>query len=171
VNKSVDYQEMPDEDLSLIDNLEIDRSPFDRREVEGKLKSFRPITETESNPSPKDIERLKQWCCHAIQLSTLWHTQLHNSQKKFVSDLRFATLAPQMRGFDKDNQRDPYLKTKPADAAKQLSVVNTLVGFQATKLLQDSGVWEPLKERLARHRLALSSRGCDIDEIMSTVAI
>lgn len=171
VKNSVDYREMPEEENALIDNFEIDRNPLERREIDGKRKSFRPITENASNPSPDDIDRLKRWCCHAIQLSTLWHTQLHNSQKKFVTDLRFATLAPQMRGFDEGQEHDLYLNTKPADAAKQLSVVNTLVGFQATKLLEDPEVWGPLKERLARHRLGLEKRGCDIDAIMSTVAI
>lgn len=171
VKNSVDYQEMPEEENALIDNLEIDQNSLGRKEMDGKLKSFRPITENESDPTPDDIERLKRWCCHAIQLSTLWHTQLHNSQKKFVTDLRFATLAPQMRGLDENQEHELYLNTKPADAAKQLSVVNTLVGFQATKLLEDPEVWGPLKERLARHRLGLEKRGCDIDAIMSTVAI
>lgn len=171
VNKSVDYIDAPDEDLAFVDNHEIDLNPFGRKEIKGSLKSIRPITEKESDPSEEDIERLKQWCCHAIQLSTLWHTQLHNSQRKFVSDLEFATLAPQNRGLNAEGQSDPYLNTLPADAAKQLSVVSTLVNFQAPKLLDDSTVWPPLQVRLKQERVAFKEIGFDVDAIMSTVAI
>lgn len=171
VNKSVDYIETADEDLPFIDNREIDLNPFGRKEINGRLKSIRPITERESNPLEEDIERLKQWCCHAIQLSTLWHTQLHNSQRKFVSDLEFATLAPQNKGLNAEGQSDPYLNTTPADAAKQLSVVSTLVNFQAPKIMNNSTVWHPLQMRLSVERAAFKEIGVDIDEIMSTVAI
>jgi hypothetical protein len=171
VNKSVDFIDDDKEGLPFIDNREIDLYPFERKEVKGALKSFRPITERESDPTDEDIARLMQWCCHAIQISTLWHTQLHNSQRKFVGDLQFATLAPQNRGLNASGKYDPLLNTKAAEGAKQLSVVGTLVNFNAPKLMDDPDVNPLLKTNLEKARAGFNAIGFDIGEIMSTVAI
>jgi hypothetical protein len=63
------------------------------------------------------------------------------------------------------------LNTKAAEGAKQLSVVGTLVNFNAPKLLDDPEVYQPLKTNLEKARSEFNAIGFDIGEIMSTVAI
>lgn len=164
-SKDTDYENTPY--TTWQDTNELDESGLRRvRGSNGDLKTFRYLTKGQA-PEEGDIERLKQFCRYAIFMSTFWHWALHSSQKMWVLNLEFASLAPE------NHATEPFGGTQPNHAAKQLAVGSTLVNFKAATLVSNpnNAVYQPLIDGVLAHAEQFSALGYDITEMHACVEI
>jgi hypothetical protein len=163
VENSVEHRDEDDKDFdNLLDQNEADDPSYPgRKNVDGKLRTLRPITEDKEIPSPEDIERLKQFCKHALFQSTFWHWWIHSSQKIWGVQLHLASLAPEADG------PLPYGGTKKAAAKHQISISKSLTDFDRGILINNPNgdIYPALITELRRSKELFMSLGLNINEL------
>lgn len=147
-----------------VDNL--DYSPKGRVIYKEQLKAIRPITSSQSSPKPDDIERLKQFCKFSLYL-VFNHWVVHSSQAKFLTNLKFGSMAPENRS------KGPYGDTKPENAERQLAVAHILTDFTPEPLINDpyKAIYKPFIEKLLKHKQAFATLGYEITKLHYSVMI
>lgn len=106
-----------------------------RVEHNGEIKAIRPITTSFVGPEERDIERLKQFVSYSIFIATYWHWSVHTSQKKWMTNLEIASLAPRQLPESKD--WDKFAGLHPDDARNQLAIAKILTDFQTASLYEN----------------------------------
>ncbi|SCA58873.1 hypothetical protein AB751O23_AX_00030 [Chlamydiales bacterium SCGC AB-751-O23] len=163
VGNSVEHREEDDKNYnSFLDTNEIDNPGHPgRRVVDGQLKTVRPITNSIDNPTEEDIQRLKQFCMHAIYEVTFGHWWVHASQKTWGLEMGLASLAPKKFGDL------PYGGTEHAPAQHQISISKTLSDFDRGGLIanMNGDVYQGLIEGLRGEADFFSQHGLDIHKV------
>ncbi|MFT4552866.1 MAG: hypothetical protein ACI9S8_001498 [Chlamydiales bacterium] len=151
---------------SWIDPNEVDNPAFGERVFfDGAYRAMRPITTSKECPKEGDIERLKQFCRFSIFNSTWWHFTVHNTQGKWGTNMKFASLAPDAPSDDilKDEE---YGGTTVDNAIKQFTIAHILMNFERGNLIDNPNgdVYPPLIAKLEENRAAFTALGYDIGE-------
>lgn len=172
VENSLPFKEFeggPPEGYVWADKNEIDSSKEGRRPTkDGKgVHTLRPITESKDGPAEGDIANLKRLCQYALFLP-FYHQTMHQSQKKWATNLHIASLAPQKGGKGSN-----YGNTKPADAAHQLTVADVLISFDADKLIDNpnKNVYIYFIELLLKYEAEFAKLGFNVREFLLGVTI
>ncbi len=94
VQHSVQYTTKTREDFNdapFFDLNEFDSSKLPRAEVNGVIKSVRPITNS-LTPDKKSIENLKQVCRYIIFHTTFFHSWFHQEQNNEFGELKYSAM-------------------------------------------------------------------------------
>jgi hypothetical protein len=132
---------------------------------EGILRSMRPVTTNPDEPEEGAFGRLAQLCCAAMHNPTIDHKNTHDSQPKWVSNLNFASIAPNGTGV--------MGGTEILDGAAQLSLIHKLTDFKSDPLVEDryGDIYPPLIAELLAHREEFAKLGVDITEMSYGIVI
>jgi hypothetical protein len=134
---------------------------------DGILRSMRPVTLNPNEPDQGDLGRLAQLCCVAMHNPTIEHENRHDSQPKWVSNLNYASIAPNGDGTGVMGG------TEIDDGAAQLSLIHKLTDFKSDPLVENQygDVYQPLIDELLAHREEFAKLGVDITEMSYGIVI
>ncbi len=144
------------------DSSEIDDPNFPGRvTINGDVRAVRPITLSKDKPLEGDMERLKQFCRHAIFMVTFWHWAVHSTQGKWGTNLSIASLAPE------NNGEGDFGGTSVKNARRQLEVAHVLADFDGGAMLKNphGDIYQPLLDAIKENKGLFAALGYDIRKL------
>ncbi|MFH7027363.1 MAG: lipoxygenase family protein [Heteroscytonema crispum UTEX LB 1556] len=176
VEHSVAYQPpkgiiaQTDSDYEWYDKSELDKPDIPRPTINGTVKATRPITVSDQ-PSPTDIENLKELCRYIIFHITLWHSWVNDSQADEAGEVVYNSLALRNGSFGSEN--DPAIAPDAGEATNLIYMVNVLTSVKYGYILknEDDDVPEELRTTLARYKKDFADLGYDIANIRALINI
>ena len=137
VHHSVQFSTHISEDLKddrpYFDLNEFDSSKLPRKEVDGIIRSVRPITES-MTPDQKSIENLKQVCRYAIFHTTFFHSWFHQEQNNEFGELKYSVM---LRNGCMAPEEDENILPPTDLLSMALRTTNTLQDFSYGFLLKN----------------------------------
>jgi hypothetical protein len=136
--------------------------------VDGHLRAMRPITTNKERPNPGDIENLKQYARFLIYTASFYHSTVHSSQGKWMTNLRFATFAENEGGTAEN-----YGNTKPEHINQVMRLSNLLMDYDEDGMTQNPNgdVFPEHIAVLVRNDAFYKSHGYDMSKVLQAVTI
>jgi hypothetical protein len=160
--------ELPDANVVPADRNELDHPEVPREEVDGVIRSIRPITKSQT-PAPGDMDKLLSFCRYVLYQATFNHTWTHDGQTDVSGELEYATFGLQGGSIGPVDSQDLVPSAKVL--AESLSF--NALGMYATygRLLADEehDVAPALKRALLAHRDAFAALGVDVSTLRSRI--
>ncbi|MFB2891342.1 lipoxygenase family protein [Aerosakkonemataceae cyanobacterium BLCC-F50] len=159
-----------DSDYEWYDQNEVDKPDIPRVNINGTVKVLRPITLSDQ-PSPADLENLKEFCRYAIFHTTLWHTWVNDSQTDEGGELAYNSLALRNGSFGSED--DSAIAPDTIEATNQLYILSVLNCIKYGLILknEDNDVPEELRTTLARYKNDFDHLGYDISNLRALINI
>ncbi|HBL11430.1 MAG TPA: hypothetical protein DD379_08490 [Cyanobacteria bacterium UBA11162] len=157
-------------DYDWYDKSELDKPDIPRTTINGTVKVVRPITVSDQ-PSPTDIDNLKECCRHIIFHTTLWHSWVNDSQTDEGGELAYNSLA--LRNGSFGDEKELAIAPNSLEATNQLYIFSVLNGIKYGLILknEDDDVPEELRATLARYKQDFADLGYDIGNLRTLINI
>lgn len=171
VARSYAYKPRPAEpSITFHDTTELDDSKAPRQEIDGVVRSIRPVTNTDE-PADGEMELLRQLCRYVIYHATYWHGWIHDRQWDDGSEAAYGSLGlvNGSMGPESDESIGPLAK----DSIEGLFTIAIGTGVRYAFMLanEERDIPPLMLETLERYRARFEALGIDLAKIRSRINI